>query len=215
MSQFQRALFDSLPGSFLLDKQALKRFHKDSTGFHNTPSSSDCPRSLTGLNYELGGTHCSKKRESADNCDLNLVSQHFSCPCHGGSKEGSDSSKHLCIWLSRSCTGCEQPGPRTAHEFCHSFGAVHFENPQFQVMKALGSQTSGKQISQHCSKQVHDGYTDIFKSQKAQRTLAQGSIIMIYQIHCLHLRITAVFKFLAVAWRIPRTEVPEKLGCFK
>lgn len=54
MLQFQRAFLDSLPGSFLLAKQALKRLHKDSNRLPQDSLKLRLPQSLTGDHEALG-----------------------------------------------------------------------------------------------------------------------------------------------------------------
>lgn len=118
----------------------------------------------------------------------------------------------ICFSLRRSCMSCMWPGPSTAHMFCHSLWALHFESLPFQIMKALGSLTSGKQMSWHCSEasawQIHK------LCYEPKRTLPQGSVNTVYLIHTLyHGVIAIILKLLAVASRIPRTEILEKLEC--
>lgn len=189
----------------------LKRLSRDSTrtptDFHKTPSSSDWPKSLTEDHTALEA-RWDMLQQGEGKCWQ--LYQSFWCPCHVAKREDSDSSKHLCFWLRKSCTRQMWPGPRTDHVFCHSLGAVHFENLQFQLW---GPWHHGSRYHSIAPKQVHAGYTDFVRSPKAQRTLAQGSMIIVYQIHSLYKGITAILKFFIVAWRIPRTEVPEKLGC--
>lgn len=143
MSQFPRACLDSWPTSFFLGKQTLRTLHENS---NKLPQNSCKPRMSQDFNRRprsirmAEGYALSRRGEVLTTV---ILIWFLRAPAAPAMRPAGKTVTPPSIHTSGSADHARavRPGPRTAHVFCDSLGAVHFETPQFQIRKALGSLT--------------------------------------------------------------------------
>lgn len=175
VSQFPRACLDSGPISFLLVKQSLRRLHENSNGLPQNSCKLRMSQDFKRTPHSIKMSKlCAPSRRGEVLTAVILIwfLRASAAPAMGPAGQTVTPPG---IHLSGSADNAQAawPGPRTDHVFCH------FRLGNLGVPNLKGSRyhcTAPKQLYEHI----------FFRSQKGQRTLAQGGRVMVYQIYSLY-----------------------------